>query len=314
MVSTCNTKRSRKGVSNSRKGSRKGSRKNRNRKGSRKNRNRKGSRKNRMYYGGMAPVGYTNSGPMNLSLAQGQQFAQYHANQHGGSGPYAFGPYPGAVTQASSLPQGLVASAHLLPLHKAFDDIKQFGPQSDLTGGGRRSASGFRGGAGFVPWGGRRSNSTVKGGRRSASGFRGGSTSGFANLLKGGSSSGFANLKGGSSSGFANLKGGSSSGFANLKGGSSSGFANLKGGSASGFKGGSSSGFANLKGGSASGFKGGRRSASGFRGGSRADLSMPMDVAESSKMLIPPQLQQQAGLNPEWKLAENPTAFDPIGK
>jgi hypothetical protein len=41
---------------------------------------------------------------------------------------------------------------------------------------------------------------------------------------------------------------------------------------------------------------------------------MPMDVAESSKMLISPQLQQQAGLNPEWKLAENPTSFDPIGK
>ena len=182
-----------------------------------------------MYYGGMAPVGYTNQGPMNLSLAQGQQFASYHANQHGGSGPYAFGPYPGAVTESSALPQELVASAHLTPLYKSFDDIKQYGPQSDLTGGGRRSQA-FRnmnGGAGFVPWGGRRSNSTMKGGR------------------------------------------------------------------------------------SNSGFKGGRRS---YRGGSRQDLSMPMDVAESSKMLIPPQLQEQAGLNPEWKLAENPNSFDPIGK
>jgi len=209
-----------------------------------------------MFYGGMAPVGYTNSGPMNLSLAQGQQFASYHANQHGGSGPY-----PGAVSE-TVVPRDLVASAHLSPLYKAFDDIKQYGPQSDLTGGGR-SASGFRGGAGFVPWGGRRSNSTVKGGRRSASGF--------------------ADLKGGSASGF--------------KGGRRS---------ASGFKGGRRS---------ASGFRGGsRRSASGFRGGSREDLSMPMNVADSSKMLIPAQLQAQAGLNPEWKLAENPTSFDPIGK
>jgi hypothetical protein len=208
----------------------------------------------------MAPVGYSNSGPRNLNLAQGQQFAKYHANQHGGSGPYAFGPYPGAVNQPSFLPQELVASAHLLPLQRAFEDIKQFGPQSDLTGGGRRS---YRGGAGFVPWGGRRSASS------------------------------FADLKGGrSASGFANL----------LNGGSASGFANLKGGSASGFKGGRRSN---------STVKGGRRS---YRGGSREDLSMPMDIAESSKMLIPPQLQLQAGLNPEWKLAENPNSFDPIGK
>jgi hypothetical protein len=211
---------------------------------------------------------------MNLSLAQGQQFASYHANQHGGSGPY-----PGAVSE-TVVPRDLVASAHLSPLYKAFDDIKQYGPQSDLTGGGRS----FRGGAGFVPWGGRRSAST----------------------MKGGSASSFADLKGGSASGF---KGGrrSASGF---KGGrrSASGF---KGGrrSASGFKGGRRSA-STMKG----GFRGGRRSASGFRGGSREDLSMPMTVAESSKMLIPAQLQAQAGLNPEWKLAENPTSFDPIGK
>jgi hypothetical protein len=258
MVSACSTKRSRRGV-NSRKN--RSSRKNRDRKGSRKNRNsRKGSRKNRnsrknrdrknrnsrknrdrknrMYYGGMAPIGYTNQGPTNLSLAQGQQFASYHANQHGGSGPYAFGPYPGAVTESSALPQDLVASAHLTPLYKSFDDIKQYGPQSDLTGGGRRSQA-FRnmnGGAGFVPWG----------GRRSASGFRGGA--------------GFVPWGGRRSN---------------------------------------------------STMKGGRRS---YRGGSRQDLSMPMDVEESSKMLIPPQLQEQAGLNPEWKLAENPNSFDPIGK
>jgi hypothetical protein len=37
-----------------------------------------------------------------------------------------------------------------------------------------------------------------------------------------------------------------------------------------------------------------------------------MPVGEESKMLIPAALQAQAGLNPEWKLAENPSSFDPI--
>jgi len=46
-------------------------------------------------------------------------------------------------------------------------------------------------------------------------------------------------------------------------------------------------------------------------GGSMQDMSNPMTVAESTKMLISPQMQLQTGLNPEWKLAENPASFAP---
>ena len=44
------------------------------------------------------------------------------------------------------------------------------------------------------------------------------------------------------------------------------------------------------------------------------DMTNPMTVEESTKMLISPQMQAQTGLNPEWRLAENPASFDPIGK
>jgi hypothetical protein len=46
-------------------------------------------------------------------------------------------------------------------------------------------------------------------------------------------------------------------------------------------------------------------------GGSMQDMENPMTVAESTKMLISPQMQAQTGLNPEWKLAENPASFNP---
>jgi len=46
-------------------------------------------------------------------------------------------------------------------------------------------------------------------------------------------------------------------------------------------------------------------------GGSMQDMENPMSVAESTKMLISPQMQAQTGLNPEWKLAENPASFNP---
>ena len=49
-----------------------------------------------------------------------------------------------------------------------------------------------------------------------------------------------------------------------------------------------------------------------MRGGSYAEMRHPMPVGEETKMLIPAGLQAQAGLNPEWKLAENPSSFDPI--
>lgn len=56
---------------------------------------------------------------------------------------------------------------------------------------------------------------------------------------------------------------------------------------------------------------GGGRGSRKMRGGSAQDMGHPMDVAEEVKMLIPPRLQEQAGLNPEWRLAENPNSFAP---
>jgi hypothetical protein len=97
----------------------------------------------RKHRGGQAPVNYSNPGPMNLNLAQGQQFAAYHKDQHGGMAAYNYGPYPAAVQEASVLPGDLVASAKLLPLDQAFAEIRQFGPSSDnpnLAGGRRRKA------------------------------------------------------------------------------------------------------------------------------------------------------------------------------
>ncbi len=82
---------------------------------------RKTHRKVRRYSGGQAPVNWANPGPMNLNLAQGRQFAEYHKYQHGGM---AYGPYPGAVDTPSELPADLVASAKLLPLNQAFAEIR----------------------------------------------------------------------------------------------------------------------------------------------------------------------------------------------
>jgi len=49
----------------------------------------KHSRRQRRLRGGVAPVGYDLAQEtMAKSLAQGQQYAQYHAEQHGGSAPY----------------------------------------------------------------------------------------------------------------------------------------------------------------------------------------------------------------------------------
>jgi hypothetical protein len=68
---------------------------------------------------------------MNLNLAQGRQFAEFHKEQHGGS----YGPYPAAVDQATVLPADLTASAKLLPLNAAFAEIRGM---SDQSGGKRR--------------------------------------------------------------------------------------------------------------------------------------------------------------------------------
>ena len=206
----------------------------RSRKASRKNR--KASRKSRRQSGGElngAPINYANPGPAGLNLAQGQQFAAYHSGQHGGA--MAYGPYPGAVQEASVLPADLVASAHLLPLNASFDYIKQFGPDADLKGGRRRRRS------------------TRKGSRRGSKG-RKGSRRGSKGTRKG------------------------------RKGRKQHGGVLVRWGG------------------------GARR----MRGGSYAEMRHPMPVGEETKMLIPAALQAQAGLNPEWKLAENPSSFDPI--
>jgi hypothetical protein len=190
---------------------------------------RKASRKSRRQNGGElngAPVNYANPGPMGLNLAQGQQFAAYHSGQHGGG--LAYGPYPGAVQEASVLPADLVASAHLLPLNASFDYIRQFGPDADLKGGRRRSRRGGKGS--------RRGSKGRKATRKSRKGRK-------------------------------------------------------------------------QRGGVLVRWGGGARR---MRGGSYAEMRYPMPVGEESKMLIPAALQAQAGLNPEWKLAENPSSFDPI--
>lgn len=57
--------------------------------------------------------------------------------------------------------------------------------------------------------------------------------------------------------------------------------------------------------------KKGRKGTKKQRGGSYAEMRFPMPVGDESKMLIPASLQAQAGLNPEWKLAENPLSFAP---
>lgn len=210
-----------------RKGSRKAGRK-AGRKGSRKA-NRRNTRRSQR--GGEAPVGEYGAGsgitPMTLNLAQGQQFAAYHAGQHGGAN---FGPYPGAVQEASVLPADLVASAKLLPLNQSFDYIRQFGPSSDnpnLKGGKGRKRKG------------RKASRKSRKGRKQRGGV----------LVRWGGPAG-----------------------------------------------------------------GGRRSRRRrvMYGGSYAEMKFPMDVSEEGKMLIPPKMVAQAGLNPEWKLAENPASFDPI--
>lgn len=72
---------------------------------------------------------------MNQSLAQGQQFANMHANQHGGGGLDA-GPFPGAVTEQSMLPQNLHAAARIAPLNAALGAIANMKDPGQAGGGG----------------------------------------------------------------------------------------------------------------------------------------------------------------------------------
>jgi len=71
---------------------------------------------------------------MNQNLAQGQQFASMHANQHGGGGLDA-GPFPGAVTEQSVLPANLAAAARVAPLNAALNAIANMKDPGQAGGG-----------------------------------------------------------------------------------------------------------------------------------------------------------------------------------
>jgi hypothetical protein len=72
---------------------------------------------------------------MQQNLAQGQQFASMHTQQHGGGVGLDAGPFPGSVVEPSVLPAGLHASARVAPLDAA---IRQISGLKDQEGGGRR--------------------------------------------------------------------------------------------------------------------------------------------------------------------------------
>ena len=83
-----------------------------------------------------APVGGNSMAAMSAqSLAQGQQFASIHANQHGG-GALDAGPFPGAVVEQSMLPQSLHNAARIAPLNSALNAIANM--KDPGQAGGRR--------------------------------------------------------------------------------------------------------------------------------------------------------------------------------
>jgi hypothetical protein len=76
--------------------------------------------------------------PMSLqSLAQGQQFANMHANQHGG-GALDAGPFPGAVTEQALLPANLMNAARVAPLNAALNAIANMKDPGQAGGGRKR--------------------------------------------------------------------------------------------------------------------------------------------------------------------------------
>jgi hypothetical protein len=79
-------------------------------------------------------------GMMAQSLAQGQQYANMHAAQHGG-GPLDAGPFPGAVTEQSLLPANLATAARVAPLNAALNAIANM-KDPGQAGGARRGRKG----------------------------------------------------------------------------------------------------------------------------------------------------------------------------
>jgi len=84
--------------------------------------------------------GSTGGDPMKAmmaqSLAQGQQFANMHANQHGG-GALDAGPFPGAVTEQALLPANLMNAARVAPLNAALTAIANM-KEPGQAGGARK--------------------------------------------------------------------------------------------------------------------------------------------------------------------------------
>lgn len=84
-----------------------------------------------------APTGGNSMAQMTQqSLAQGQQFASMHANQHGGG--LDAGPFPGAVTEQALLPANLMNAARVAPLNAALNAIANMKDPGQAGGGRRR--------------------------------------------------------------------------------------------------------------------------------------------------------------------------------
>lgn len=124
---------------------RKNSRRNRrntmrkNRKNSRRNNMMRRNRRNNMMGGEYSMPASVNDNSMNnsrdMSLAQGQQYADFHKNQHGGGEGLSGGPFPGAVTDEALISPDMALSARTAPLNAALNEIRGM---KDQAGGRRR--------------------------------------------------------------------------------------------------------------------------------------------------------------------------------
>jgi hypothetical protein len=107
---------------------------------------RRHSRKHRTHRrrqrGGNSVPGSTGGDPMKAmmaqSLAQGQQFANMHANQHGGAAALDAGPFPGAVTEQALLPPNLMNAARVAPLNAALTAIANMKDPGQAGGARKR--------------------------------------------------------------------------------------------------------------------------------------------------------------------------------
>ncbi len=107
---------------------------------------RKHSRRHRMRGGEStaAPVGGNSMAQMvQQSLAQGQQYANMHKGQHGGANLDA-GPFPGAVTEQSLIPDALKGAARVAPLDAALNNIANMKDPGQAGGGRRRGRKASR--------------------------------------------------------------------------------------------------------------------------------------------------------------------------